>query len=206
MNVLYTIGYEGTDIDRFVATLRGAGVTLLADVRAVAISRKKGFSKNRLRERLEADGIAYAHLAKLGDPKKGRDAARAGKYNEFQRIYSAHLMTADASDELGRLADLALKDAVCLLCFERDPAHCHRKMIADRLKARGLEIIDLFGDIPGRYVRHSRPASVSEMRRRSNPRADYRLEIGVASRGGGVKPIREPRGQKKTRRREPRAR
>ena len=52
MSVVYTIGYEGVDIDCFVATLRTVGVTLLADVRAVAVSRKKGFSKNGLRERL----------------------------------------------------------------------------------------------------------------------------------------------------------
>jgi uncharacterized protein (DUF488 family) len=46
MTTLYTIGYEGTDIDRFVATLKAVGVQLLADVRALPLSRKRGFSKN----------------------------------------------------------------------------------------------------------------------------------------------------------------
>jgi uncharacterized protein (DUF488 family) len=96
MSVVYTIGYEGTDIDRFVATLKAIGVTVLADVRAVAVSRKKGFSKNGLRERLEAEGITYVHLVELGDPKAGRDAARARKFDEFRRVYSAHIKTADA--------------------------------------------------------------------------------------------------------------
>lgn len=156
MSVVYTIGYEGTDIDRFVATLRAVGVTMLADVRAVAVSRKKGFSKNGLRERLEAEAITYVHLVELGDPKPGRDAARAGKYDEFRRIYSAHLKTADAVGVLKVLDKLARQDAVCLLCFERDPAGCHRRMIADRLKARGLEVFDLYGDEPSRYVRHAK--------------------------------------------------
>jgi uncharacterized protein (DUF488 family) len=156
MSVVYTIGYEGTDIDRFVATLKAVGVTVLADVRAVAVSRKKGFSKSGLRERLEAEKIAYVHLVELGDPKAGRDAARAGKYAEFRRVYSAHLKTADAVGALQMLDDTVRHDAVCLLCFERDPATCHRTMIADRLKARGLEVFDLFGDEPGRYVRHAK--------------------------------------------------
>ena len=155
MSVVYTIGYEGTDIDRVVATLKAVGVTVLADVRAVAVSRKKGFSKNGLRERLEAEGITYVHLVELGDPKAGRDAARAGKYDEFRRIYSAHIKTADAVGALKVLDHTARQDSVCLLCFERDPTTCHRRMIADRLKARGLEISDLFGDEPGRYVRHA---------------------------------------------------
>jgi uncharacterized protein (DUF488 family) len=156
MSVVYTIGYEGTDIDRFVATLRTVGVTMLADVRAVAVSRKKGFSKNGLRARLEAEGITYLHLVELGDPKLGRDAARAGKYGEFRRIFSAHLKTADAVGALKVLDEMVRQDAVCLLCFERDPATCHRRLIADRLKVRGLEIFDLYGDEPSRYVCHAK--------------------------------------------------
>ena len=62
MSVVYTIGYEGTDIDRFVATLKAVGIKVLADVRAVAVSRKKGFSKTALKARLEDEGIAYTHL------------------------------------------------------------------------------------------------------------------------------------------------
>jgi uncharacterized protein (DUF488 family) len=152
--VLYTIGYEGTDIDRFVATLKAVKIKVLADVRAVAVSRKKGFSKTSLRERLAAEGIAYVHFVDLGDPKPGRDAARAGKYDEFRGVYSKHLNTAGAQVALQVLKETVKEERVCLLCFERDPAICHRRMIADRLKAHGLAVFDLFGDEPGRYVRH----------------------------------------------------
>ena len=78
MPLIYTIGYEGTDIERFVATLKIVGIKHLADVRAVAVSRKKGFSKSALSARLDAEGIQYFHFIELGDPKPGRDAARAG--------------------------------------------------------------------------------------------------------------------------------
>jgi uncharacterized protein (DUF488 family) len=154
MWVLYTIGYEGTDIDRFVATLKAVKVKVLADVRAVAISRKKGFSKTGLRERLKEEGITYIHFVDLGDPKPGRDAARAGKYDEFRRVYSKHLNTRGAQVAFRALKETVEQDSVCLMCFEREPAVCHRRMIADRLKARGLAYFDLFGDEPGRYVRH----------------------------------------------------
>lgn len=155
MNVVYTIGYEGTDIDRFISTLKAVGVSVLADVRAVAISRKKGFSKTRLRVRLEAEGISYVHLVELGDPKAGREAARAGNIAEFKRIYSAHLKLPNSMAAFNVLHETVQTESVCMLCFERDPATCHRTLIADRLRARGLEIFDLFGDEPNRYVRHA---------------------------------------------------
>jgi uncharacterized protein (DUF488 family) len=154
MTTVFTIGYEGTDIESVVATLKSVGVNVLADVRAVALSRKKGFSKKSLRARLEAEGIEYTHIVELGDPKPGREAARAGLFNEFYRIYVRHLRCPRARAALDALEETARTAAVCLLCFERDPKTCHRTMVADRLKARGFEVIDLVGDDPDRYVRH----------------------------------------------------
>jgi uncharacterized protein (DUF488 family) len=156
MSTLYTVGYEGTDIERFVSTLKAVGVGILADVRAVAVSRKKGFSKNGLRERLEAEGITYVHFVELGDPKLGREAARAGKIEVFKNVYSTHLSTPEAIGALEVLYETAIQDTVCLMCFERDPLNCHRNLIADRMSARGLDRFHLYGDDPGRYVRHSK--------------------------------------------------
>lgn len=151
MRNIYTIGYEGTDIDRLVATLKAVGVKVLADVRAVAISRKKGFSKNSLRARLEAEGISYFHFVDLGDPKPGREAARAGKYDVFRKIYNDHLTTAASQAALSALREMCLVQSTCLLCFERDPITCHRSIVADCLKVKGSEVFDLFGDAPSRY-------------------------------------------------------
>jgi Protein of unknown function, DUF488 len=88
----------------------------------------------------------------LGDPKVGREAARGGNYLKFRQIYSAHLKTADAVGALGLLDEAARRDTVCLMCFERDPEVCHRRIIADRLKARGFQVLDLFGDELSSYV------------------------------------------------------
>lgn len=155
MSVVYTIGYEGTDIDRFVTTLKTVGVMALADVRAIAHSRKKGFSKTGLRARIENEGIAYTHFIELGDPKPGRDAARAGRYGEFEMIYTEHLESLAPQTALVALSELVGEVPTCLLCFERDPTNCHRSIVADRLRKFGLDVFNLFGDDPDRYVRHA---------------------------------------------------
>src|ERR1700761_8501516 len=126
MTTVYTIGYEGTDIERFVATLKAVGVHLLADVRALPLSRKKGFSKNQLRERIEQEGMGYVHFGALGDPKDGRKAARAGRYDQFRAIYNSHLAQAEPQATLKELSALVKKQATCLMCFEREPTECHR--------------------------------------------------------------------------------
>ncbi len=155
VSVVYTIGYEGTDIDRFVATLKAVGVEVLADVRAVAASRKKGFSKSALRARLEEEGIAYTHLVDLGDPKPGREAAKAGRYDEFQAIYHEHFGGAEAQAALETLSEVVGKCPTCLLCFERAPENCHRSIVAESLRISGMEVFNLYGDDPDRYVRHA---------------------------------------------------
>ncbi|MEH3146885.1 MAG: DUF488 domain-containing protein [Methylobacterium frigidaeris] len=142
---IYTIGYEGADTERFAASLRGAGVTTLADVRAVALSRKRGFSKSALRDGLAEAGIGYAHLRALGTPKAGREAARAGDAALMRRIYCEEVLaTAAGTTALDDLAALAAREPVCLLCFEREPERCHRRVLGERLAERGFAVVDLF--------------------------------------------------------------
>ncbi|MCT4559545.1 MAG: DUF488 domain-containing protein [Pelagimonas sp.] len=133
---LMTIGYEGSTISDFVATLRAAGVQCLVDVRELPLSRKKGFSKNALREALSDAGIRYEHFKKLGDPKPGRDAARAGDYATFRKIFSEHLDTEDAQLALDSVTPIVLNGGACLLCFERSHKECHRSMVANELIER----------------------------------------------------------------------
>lgn len=156
MTVIYTIGYEGTDIDRFVASLKAANVERVADVRAVALSRKKGFSKKALAARLEVEGIEYLHFIALGDPKPGREAARAGLFDKFRAIYSKHLDSDGAQSSLKELMAVVGEKPTCLLCFERDPVTCHRSIVAATIAdLNGFEVFDLYGDNPERYVRNA---------------------------------------------------
>jgi uncharacterized protein (DUF488 family) len=129
-----TIGYEGATLDAVLGTLQAAGVGLLVDVRAVASSRRPGFSKRQLAAGLEAVGIDYLHLRSLGTPAEGRQAARAGRHDELRQIYEAHLATEGAQEGLAELEALISGGRrVCLLCFERQAEHCHRSMVAEKL-------------------------------------------------------------------------
>ncbi|HZF69052.1 MAG TPA: DUF488 domain-containing protein [Gemmatirosa sp.] len=134
---LATVGYEGTDVAAFLDALRAAEVALLVDVRAVASSRRPGFAKSRLAANLAGAGIEYLHLRGLGTPADGRAAARAGRHAEMRAIFGAHLATDVAQADLDVLA-AHVRDGrrVCLLCFEADPSHCHRTLVADALAAR----------------------------------------------------------------------
>ena len=122
----------------FLRSLRDARVQLVVDVRAVTSSRRPGFSKSALASHLAAAGIDYLHLRGLGTPADGRAAARAGRHDQLRRIYAAHLRTAEARADLAALADLvrARGRRACLLCFEADPAHCHRSLVARALARR----------------------------------------------------------------------
>lgn len=142
---LYTIGYEQTPSKAVLDELESAGVKLLVDVRAVTSSRRPGFSKNQLAAGLDERGIAYVHLRGLGTPKEGRLAARSGHYDELERIFAKHLKTPQAKEEMDELSALVKKAGpVCLLCYERDHEHCHRRFIADIIEDRdGVKVENL---------------------------------------------------------------
>jgi uncharacterized protein (DUF488 family) len=142
---LFTIGYEQTPPKSVLDELENAGVKLLVDVRAVASSRRPGFSKNQLAAGLDERGISYLHLRGLGTPKDGRLAARSGDMKGLERIYAKHLKTPQAKEELDELSALVKKSGpVCILCYERDHEHCHRKWIAEIIEDRdGVRIENL---------------------------------------------------------------
>ncbi|MFS8038435.1 DUF488 family protein [Xanthobacter sp. AM11] len=127
---LFTIGYEQSTPAAFQAALEAAGVDLVVDVRAVAASRRPGFSKSALAAGIAGHGIGYVHLRALGTPKEGRLAARSGDHGALMRIYAAHLATAPAQAALEELAGLAKGRRLCLLCYERHVEGCHRLMLA----------------------------------------------------------------------------
>lgn len=137
MHTIATIGYQDATVPRFLETLREAGVELVADVRAVAGSRKPGFAKTKLAANLAGAGIDYLHLRGLGTPAEGRAAAHAGRHEEMHAIFREHLRTPEAQADLETLAELVRSGRrVCLLCLEANPEHCHRSLVAAALGER----------------------------------------------------------------------
>jgi uncharacterized protein (DUF488 family) len=130
---LLTVGYEGCTIQDVLDVLTAAEVGLLIDVRAMPRSRKPGFSKRQLAAGLDGKGIPYVHLQGLGTPKAGRDAVRAGHPEIMETIFREHMTSDRAQAELGQAKALAREKRVCLLCFEQDPACCHRSIVAEMI-------------------------------------------------------------------------
>ena len=140
---IFTIGYEGATMGEFLAALQKDGVERVIDVRAVPNSRRPGFSKTPLRNSLAEAGIDYIHLRALGTPAAGREAARAGRKAELERIYAGQLETPEAMAEGAMMLDLAGEKPSALMCFEREPRHCHRTSLL-RAVAPVVEVVDLF--------------------------------------------------------------
>ncbi len=130
---LFTIGYEAAGFDQVRDALIAAGTRLLIDVRAIAASRRPGFSKRLLAGGLFEAGITYVHLQPLGTPKAGRDAVRRGDVGTMQRIFRAHMEGDRSLAALEEARALAVEQRACLLCFERDPATCHRLLVAEMI-------------------------------------------------------------------------
>ncbi len=141
---IFTIGYEQATQAQVIGALKAAGVALVLDVRAVAASRRAGFSKTILASSLKAEGIDYLHLKALGTPKAGREAARAGRIGQMHAIYEAHLAEPAAVVAFAEAAEIAARRPSALLCYEADAAGCHRRVLTDRLE--GFEVVDL--DVP----------------------------------------------------------
>jgi uncharacterized protein (DUF488 family) len=144
MQTLANIGYERAPQAEVIAKLQRAGVEVLIDVRAIAASRRAGFSKTMLAASLEAVGIDYVHLRELGTPKRGRDAARKGRIAEMHAIYEDHLREPGAQLELAKAAEIARRRKAALLCYEADASRCHRAIVAERVcKTLGCPIENL---------------------------------------------------------------
>jgi uncharacterized protein (DUF488 family) len=142
---LFTVGYEQAKPAAVLGELKRAKIELLIDTRAVAASRRPGFSKRQLAAALDEEGISYVHLQKLGTPAEGRAAARSGDTDTLWRIYEKHLRSADAQSELHELVGLIKSGKrIALLCYCRDPKTCHRsRIVANVKKKMVVKVTDL---------------------------------------------------------------
>lgn len=139
---IFTIGYQDRTQAELIDILRAAGVALLADIRAVPLSRRPGFSKNILAAGLRDAGIDYVLLKALGTPPDGRAAARRGDVGSLRRIYAGQLEKPEAMAEAARLIAMARERPTALLCFEKDPATCHRTAFREMMMP-GWDATDL---------------------------------------------------------------
>jgi uncharacterized protein (DUF488 family) len=132
---LYTLGYQGVDVDDYVQKLKAAGVGIVADVRETPWSHKRGFCKNILSTELSKAGIEYVHVKSAGNPKENRRTAP--DLAECLRRYKFYLDENPAGItaliEVVRMA-ASRKRTVCLTCFEKDVKDCHRSILVNAMQ------------------------------------------------------------------------
>jgi uncharacterized protein (DUF488 family) len=147
MPTLWTIGYERLPPDALVAELEAAGVERVLDVRFRPQSRRPGMSKTKLGIRLAEHGIAYESRRALGTPPEIRPLYRTGAVRRAADAFRAHLEQTAAAELDALAAELSAAGArrTALLCLEAEPAHCHRRVVAEQLRERapGLRVVDL---------------------------------------------------------------
>lgn len=132
---IWTIGYEQATVAAVVDALKGADVEVLADVRALPLSRRPGFSKSALAANLREAGIEYRHFRALGTPAEGRAAARRNDHAALSAIYADQLALPEAALAGAHLAELARERRVALLCYEREARGCHRRLLCESMLA-----------------------------------------------------------------------
>lgn len=133
---LYTFGYEGLDIDSFVARVHAVGVQTIVDVRELPLSRKKGFSKTSLGLALAKAGVAYLHAPTLGCPKEIRDRYKAdGDWAAYTKAFLTNIDIQMAT--VRELVKLSRATTACLVCFEADYTMCHRTYVARAARSHG---------------------------------------------------------------------
>lgn len=145
MSRVWTIGYERLLPPELVAELKAARVERLIDVRLRPQSRRPGMSKTRLSELLADHGIAYEHRRALGTPPDIRWYYKHGRSEEGAQRFAEHVERAAARELDALAAELDRGPRTVLMCLEAEPELCHRRVLAQALRARrpGLEVIDL---------------------------------------------------------------
>ena len=140
---IWTIGHSTREIDKFISALEANGIKLIADVRLLPGSKRNPqFNRESLAESLSERGIGYEHFLELGGRRKPKpDSRNTAWRNEAFRGYADHMETEGFREGVNRLVDLASKvGPTALMCAEAVWWRCHRALISDFLKARGIEV------------------------------------------------------------------
>jgi uncharacterized protein (DUF488 family) len=135
---VFTVGYEGRSVDDFVATLRAAKIDRVIDVRALPLSRRRGFSKTKLSEALASAKIEYVHLRIAGNPYRDQRA----DIKRCLALYRGHLER--SPEVIASVLEATHGYRAALLCVEREACNCHRSVIASKLAQHAdVQIADL---------------------------------------------------------------
>lgn len=128
---VYSIGYQGRNIENFIETLKDNKIKVLIDTRNSGLSRKPKFSRHALRKIVEKEGIKFIAVPEAGAPKELRDYLKnTGNLNNFFKMYKRHITENKSFDKLGNHIN---GERTCIMCFERNAYECHRLVLSDMI-------------------------------------------------------------------------
>jgi len=139
---VFTIGHSTRSLDELVSLLKTHGVRQLADIRTIPRSRRHPqFAIDALSASLPAAGIAYRHFAALGGLRKPHpDSANTGWKHAGFRGYADYMGTKEFDEAVTALMDWSEAAPTAIMCAEAVWWRCHRRLVADALVARGVEV------------------------------------------------------------------
>ncbi len=131
---LFTIGYEGISLERYLNKLIRNNISLLCDVRKNALSMKYGFSKNQLKNSCEGVGIKYVHVPEVGIQSDKRQELNSQKdYDKLFREYVSNNLSQTLNYQKEILSLLKDNKRIALTCFEANNCQCHRTHLAESI-------------------------------------------------------------------------
>lgn len=166
---VYTLGHSTRTLEELLAILRAHGVELLVDVRRFPASRRHPhFSRERLERAFPVAGIDYLWLEGLG----GRRPGRQGSPHVAWRVpgfasYADHMETDEFRRAAATLVERAREATAAVMCAEALPERCHRRLLADWLTVRGLQVVHLLDE------RRTRPHRLPDFARVDGERLVY---------------------------------
>ncbi len=129
-----TIGFAETSAEQFFSLLRESGAKRLLDVRLNNTSQLAGFTKkNDLRFFVrELCGMEYVHVPELAPTQDMLDSfkKRGGGWQSYERAFTALM----AARRIERSLSSETVQSGCLLCSEKRPEYCHRRLVAEYLQ------------------------------------------------------------------------
>jgi len=142
---VWTVGHSTREVDDFIRLLKANQIANLVDVRSYPGShRHPQFNQGHLNKSLADSGIGYYHLGKLGGRRKPvPDSKNTAWRNASFRAYADYMESAEFRMGIRELIDLARRAPTAIMCAEAVWWRCHRSLIADYLKAHGLEVIHI---------------------------------------------------------------
>src|SRR5437016_13162592 len=142
----WTIGHSTRSIEDFISLLKKNEIKLLADVRSLPGSKRyPQFNREALAESLNAHGIRFEHFPELGGRRKpNADSRNTVWRNASFRGYVDYMETEQCHKGVERLLTLAGEAGpAAIMCAEAVWWRCHRSLISDFLKVRGIEVMHI---------------------------------------------------------------